>query len=303
VSTRNYFSAAALDRAGHHRRDPEWLTDRLAHPGTRLVVMRSGEVALDPEKRLALVAASDHPLDIAGEGLVFLGLDEQGDAVFAVDLDGDGIADVAAALPTDHAFVDLRGAASFLPAADGHWAAYSSAMQTWHRRHRWCGACGQPTLPDWAGHIRRCTGCGAEHFPRTDPVIIVLVVAGEHCLLGRNVMWPARMWSALAGFVEPGECLEDAVAREVKEETDVTVGQVRYHSSQPWPFPLSLMIGWHADAGPEPPAVTIDPSELSDAVWMRRDELLESAADGAVMLPGPFSIARQLIDAWLAEEV
>jgi len=154
-------------------------------------------------------------------------------------------------------------------------------------------------VPDWAGHIRRCHGCGAEHFPRTDPVIIVLVTAGDHCLLGRNVMWPARMWSALAGFVEPGESLEDAVAREVYEEVGVRVDDVRYQSSQPWPFPLSLMLGFHAGAGTEPVEVTVDTSELSDAVWMRREELLEGAADGAIMLPGPFSIARQLIDAWL----
>ena len=303
MARRNYFSTEAFDRSGHLRRDPEWLTSRLAAAETRVLVMRPSAIPVDDERRLTLLAGSVTDLDHAAEGVVFLGVDPDGAAVFAVDVDGDGRADLIEALPEGHSFVDLRMAASVLPREHGHRAAYGSAMLTWHRRHRYCGTCGSMTTPDWAGHLRRCEGCGAEHFPRTDPVIIVVVTAGtDHCLLGRQAVWPARMFSALAGFVEPGESLEDAVAREVWEETGVAVTDVTYNSSQPWPFPLSLMLGFHASAGPEPVSVTVDKTELDDARWFTRQELAEGIADGGLTVPPPFSIARTIIDAWLEQQ-
>src|SRR5439155_47487 len=170
-----------------------------------------------------------------------------------------------------------------------------SAMLPWHRRHRWCGSCGTLPTPDWAGHVRRCPGCGAEHFPRTDPVIIVVVTAGAgHCLLGRQAAWPPRMFSALAGFVEPGESLEDAVAREVREETGVAVTDVAYNSSQPWPFPLSLMLGFHASAGPAPVAVTDHPRPIDwrddDAVLLAMKTQDTAAALDALAASAPASV-------------
>ena len=301
VSPRNYFSAEALDRAGHRRRDPDWLADRLGRPQTRLLVMRSGQIALDPERRLALLAAADHTIDPAAEGVVFLGVDDEDEAVFAVDLDGDGVADLVAALPEEHTFVDLRGAAAFLPPADGHWAAYTSAMLTWHRRHRWCGACGTPTVPDWAGHIRRCPGCGAEHFPRTDPVTIMLPVHGDHALLGRQATWPKGRFSCLAGFMEPGESIEAACAREVMEEAGLTVVKVSYHSSQPWPFPSNLMIGLIAEVSDR--NARPDQTELEEVRWFGRGELKALLAGELEGLgaPPPFAIAHQLMKAWIGD--
>ena len=230
--------------------------------------MLPGQVPIDTDRRLVLVEGA---LDIDATDAIFLGIDEEGRAVFAVDA-GEGI---------PGKLTDLRGAAMFLGAEEANCAAYASAMLTWHRRHRWCGACGGPTTSEWAGHLRQCAACAAEHFPRTDPVMIVVVTAGEHILLGRQPSWPPNMWSALAGFVEPGESLEDAVRREVREEAGVVVTEVRYHSSQPWPFPLSLMVGFTASAGPAPVEVAVDRSELDDARWFTVEEI------GEIMLPRP----------------
>jgi NAD+ diphosphatase len=167
-------------------------------------------------------------------------------------------------------------------------------MMTWHQRHRFCGVCGAPTRSEQAGHVRRCTqpDCAAEIFPRTDPAVIMLVCHGDWCLLGRQAKWPGGMYSALAGFVEPGESLEDAVAREVLEETGVAVLDCEYHSSQPWPFPSSLMIGYLARASAD--AVPRADEELEDARWFTRREV----ASGLVGLPPPQSVSYRLIEDW-----
>ena len=298
----NYFASGTINRSGNLRRDPGWLADRLADSRTRVLPLYGSEVVL-VDGDLAWLEIADlpreHGLAHDREGVVFLGVDRKDRAVFGIDVAAPELAALDRVVPAESSRMDLRGAAMLLSPDSGNHVAYLSAMLTWHRRHRWCGLCGQLTVPTWGGHLRTCSGCGAEHFPRTDPVIIVIVTAGEHCLLGRQPIWPARMWSALAGFVEPGESLEDAVTREIGEEAGVAVQEVQYHSSQPWPFPLSLMLGFHASAGPEPVPIVVDHSELDDARWFGREELSDAVSDGAVMLPPPFSIARQLVDSWL----
>jgi NAD+ diphosphatase len=197
-------------------------------------------------------------------------------------------------------FADLRQLGGRLERHEGSLLALARAMVFWHSRHRFCGLCGAPTRSEEAGHMRRCTGdgCKAMHFPRTDPAVIMLVTDGERALLGRNKNFVPGMYSTLAGFVEPGESLEDAVAREVREETAIEVGAVHYHSSQPWPFPANIMLGFYAEATST--AVTVDYGELEDARWFERDWLLSHRDDDSFRMPRLDSIARRLIEDWLA---
>jgi NAD+ diphosphatase len=187
----------------------------------------------------------------------------------------------------------LREAAAILSQADAGLVAYASALAHWHDTHRFCGVCGEPTDPDEGGHVRRCPN-GHTHHPRTDPVVIMLVADGDRLLLGRRPPWPPGRYSCLAGFVEPGESLEAAVAREVLEEAGVTVGRVDYRLSQPWPFPLSLMLGFEATfvSG----EAHVADQELEDVAWFTRAEI----AAGTPLLPPRFTIARRLIDGWMA---
>jgi NAD+ diphosphatase len=232
---------------------------------------------------------------LAGEAgdEAFLGL-EDGVPLFAVSEVPSRCADGTQA-------IDLRGAAAVLPAADAGLLAYANTLLHWHRTNRFCGRCGEETTSRDGGHLRACEN-GHEHHPRTDPVVIMLVTDGDRALLGRQASWPANRYSALAGFVEPGESLEAAVAREVLEEAGVGVGEVRYLASQPWPFPCSLMLGFEAVyAGGD---VDMRDAELEDARWFTRDELLaardaEGSADAPLLLPPSLAIARRLLDAWL----
>ena len=212
---------------------------------------------------------------------VLLGL-EGGAALFAVEAED----------PPGGRLVGLREAGATLEQDEGGLAAYASGLINWHRSHPRCARCGTATDVAEAGFLRLCPNCGAHHHPRTDPVVIMLVTDGrERVVLGRQPQWPAGRYSALAGFVEPGESLEEAVAREVWEEAGVEVRAPRYVASQPWPFPSSLMLGFFAEhAGGEP---TTRDAELEDVRWFRRDELADT------VLPPPLAIARRLIDAWL----
>ena len=237
------------------------------------------------------------PLLEAGAEPLLLGV-QDGRALFAVD--GEGL-DPSAVAPAE--LVSVREVAPRLAQDDGGLIAYAAALLNWHRRHRFCSVCGSPSELAEAGLLRTCPSCGAQHHPRTDPVVIMLVVDAERdrVLLGRQPSWPPGRYSALAGFVEPGESLEDAVAREVLEETGVEVATARYDSSQPWPFPSSLMLGFTVEyIGGDARAAD---GELDDARWFDRDELSQAAAGrGDVHLPPPVAIARRLIDRWLEAE-
>jgi NAD+ diphosphatase len=288
----NTFAGARLDRVTERRRDAAWVAAQRADPASRAVVAADGQVLAEDDE-LALVALSALGAS-AGEPLL-LGV-EDGRALFAVDAEG---LDPAALAPAR--LVGVRDIASQLSQSDGGLLAYAIALLNWHRRHRFCSVCGQPSEVAEAGLLRVCPHCGAEHHPRTDPVVIMLVTDGDRVLLGRQPSWPAGRYSALAGFVEPGESLEHAVAREVLEESGVEVSDPRYVSSQPWPFPSSLMLGFTARyAGGEPAARD---NELEDARWFSRAELEAAATgEGPLLLPPRLAIARRLIDGWLEGE-
>lgn len=294
----NPLASAGIDRLADRRRDAEWLAATLRDPATRFVPVWQLRNLLDggdPPRPRFLSADELGSGLLAGATPVLLG-EHQGAAVFALDVEqGD-----AERLPGE--FVELRRVAALLPPREAALLAHARAMVYWHSRHRFCGNCGTPTTSAEAGHVRACgaSGCAAHHFPRTDPAIIVLVTHSDRCLLGRQAAWDPGRYATLAGFVEPGESLEDAVAREVWEEAGVRVASCRYHSSQPWPFPASLMLGFTATA--ESDEIRIDPSELEDARWFSREELREGVATGGLSLPPPVSIAHALIVGWLSSD-
>jgi NAD+ diphosphatase len=300
ASRPNAYTGSPLDRAGDRREDAEWITRTLADPQTLFApVWRSrslmkGVEAGQPEALLLTGGAAD-ALRLAGGPWAFLGL-WQGRPVFTVDCSA--AEDPLPLLPQGMgSFTDLRQVAGLLPAGEASVLAHARGLMHWRTKHRFCGVCGTECTPRSAGHAMACPGCGAQHFPRTDPAVIMLVVKGDRCLLGHSHRFPnTAMYSTLAGFVEPGESLEEAVRREVLEESGVEVGEVLYHSSQPWPFPSSIMLGFHAEGLTE--AIRIDPEELKDARWFTRAELRDPAAHG-FSLPRVDSIARRLIEDWL----
>jgi len=297
---RNFYAFAEIDRAGQRRRDAAWLSERIAHPTTRFLPVWRNQNLVDIEAeppRAAFLTAEQIARD-AGE-TVLLGIDDSG-AFFALDLSAhdEPLAAIRYERPLE--FTDLRRVGALMDRHEGSLLAYARGMMWWHARHRFCGVCGSKAASEDAGHVRRCSdpACATAHFPRTDPAVIMLVTDGARCLLGRQRSWPKGQHSTLAGFVEPGESLEDAVAREVLEETGIIVGAVRYHSSQPWPFPASIMLGFTAEA--RSTTIAVDPSELEDARWFERGYLLAHQDDDAFRLPRRDSIARRLIEDWLA---
>src|SRR5215217_5753190 len=268
------FTGGSLDRAAEHRRDRDWLAAATSDPAARAVLAGDDGIHLTDDDRLALLPLAD----LHAREPLLLGLDADG-PVFAVDAEPDGEAHPVIAgrgegprhPATGTRPVGLRGAAAVLSPEDAGLAAHAAALLNWHRRHRHCSVCGAPTTVADGGIVRNCPSCGAQHHPRTDPVVIMLVTDGDRVLLGRQPTWPPGRYSALAGFVEPGESLEDAVAREVLEETGVEVARARYDSSQPWPFPSSLMLGFTAPwRSGEPRRVD---AELEDVRWFDRGEV------------------------------
>jgi NAD+ diphosphatase len=230
---------------------------------------------------------------------LFLGVDKEGRPYFAADLTRDPAGSMIADMG---AFEDMRAAAARLPDAETAILGCAKTLIEWHARHGFCANCGAPTTQADAGYKRYCQACNTEHFPRTDPVVIMLALNGDSCLLGRQEKWPPGFYSALAGFVEPGETIEEAVARELTEEAGIKIGDVLFHSTQPWPYPSSLMIGCFARATTTD--VTVDMTELSDARWFTRAEVkdaLEKRGKGDLRLPPPLAIAHQLVKSWVEE--
>jgi NAD+ diphosphatase len=297
----NTYAGNPLDRASYRRVDPAWIAERRADGVARVVVFWNGAPLVrhtsEGHAHLSYIGASMAEAVAESEARwVFLGLDAHEGAVFAIDVDAP--ADPAAGPLEGHGgFVQLRELAMQLSPQEAGIAATGRAVFEWARRTRFCGACGNPTRAAEGGWKRICTVCNHEHFPRTDPVVIMLPIQGDRCLLGRQASWPPGRFSALAGFMEPGETIEEACAREIAEEARLQTLSVRYHSSQPWPFPANLMIGLLAEVALG--EATPDQTELEEVCWLTRAELREVLAGRhEVKPPPPFAIAHNLIRAW-----
>ncbi len=291
----NPYTGGRLDRAGHFRADDAAMQAMRHHPASRYTVFWNGK-ALITDAAIPQAALTGIP--DAQAPWVFLGLQDD-TPIFAVDLSAHE--DPHTALPGEAgAFVDLRSLTALLPTDDATILATARGMLHWRATHKFCPACGGAMVPTRGGWVLQCAQCGAENFPRSDPAVIMLVVRGDYLLLGQSHKFPVdrNFYSTLAGFVEPGESLEDAVRREVFEEVGVRVGEVAYHSSQPWPFPASLMLGYYAEALTE--EIVLEEAEMRDARWFSRADIANRKALG-FNLPPQDSIARRLIEDWLAD--
>lgn len=311
----NVYASGGIERVHLLRGDTAKLRDLLAHPGARVVpVWRQRNLVVDNAPALNGAPGAGF-LTVPEFQALFaeIALDPEGSAIllglvddtpyFAIDLSLLAEPEVQArvqGLKIEGAprFADLREVGPLIGHQPGAILAYARGLTFWHERHRFCGVCGSPTQQVEGGHVRRCSNeeCKAQHFPRTDPAVIMLVTDGERVLLGRQKIWPPGQHSILAGFVEPGESLEDAVAREVEEEVGLKVRDIRYQSSQPWPFPASIMLGFTCVADFVPPNVNQD--ELESARWFTREEIRTCPENDTFRLPRRVSISRRLIEDW-----
>ena len=293
-------SRAEVDRSTARRGDDDWLAAAWADPRTRVLVVEDGQalVRLGGGAAVAFV-----PPEQAPEGVRFL-LGTAADGIVYFGVAGKLPAPATGEDPQDTAQpLGLRQAGPLLSDRDVGLMTHAVALVNWHATHGHCPRCGAVTEPVLAGHSRRCVADGSEHFPRLDPAVIMLVTdADDRCLLARNAGWPERRVSILAGFVEPGESAEQAVAREVLEETGISVGDARYLGSQPWPMPRSLMLGFRARATGSL-KIRVDSEEIAEARWFSRDELRASVASGEIRLPPPVSIAHRIIESWYGDDL
>lgn len=300
-SALNYFSASPIERFALKRRDESWLLEQMTCDRARFVpVWRAKNLITseeNPEPVLFTLADAKEWLD-AGTPILLGEFQEH--IYFGLNLPA---SEGAAPERVAHRglFSDLRLRMNALPNGMADVLVFAKAMAYWHQRHTHCGDCGYLCESREAGYMRECTNpeCGAKHFPRNDPAIIVLVHDGDRCLLARQPTWPTGRYSVIAGFVEPGESLEDAVLREVAEETNVKVSAVHYQSSQPWPFPSSLMLGYRAEAVTTD--INLNDNELEHAHWLSRADMVSKMKDGSLKLPPAVSISHRLIEGWFDE--
>lgn len=311
------FGGSNLNRAAEFRRQPEAIAGFLLQVTARVLPLWRGKPLYDGNGALGWLSLGHPVLSAAVEPPVFLGLDEAGPR-FAVDVSawqpapgnsspGGGLFDLSEQFHPDAAeplrFAELRAFMAVLTSRDAELAAAAKALLGWHQTHRFCAKCGAPSMVEAAGWQRKCPACGADHFPRTDPVVIMLITRGPRLLLGRSPGWPEGMYSLLAGFIEPGETIEAAVRREVFEESGIRVGPVRYLASQPWPYPASLMMGCQGEA--ENDELTLDPAELESAMWLSSAEVAQVLAGEHPLMKAPRkgAIASFLISNWLADRL
>ena len=313
MSNSMYYSKIELFRTPSFFADDKWLKKRLRKRNTRIVpVWKNLSLILDHEIPTAMTLSGDHArglLEIAGE-IAFLGMnrpdfsDDSASAYFAVDVSNCEMPSLAAMMGRAK-FTELRKVGMLMDTHEGSLLALARGVMFWHQNNRYCGNCGSTSISIHGGRMRRCSnpGCEREHYPRTDPAVIMLVTRpgpdGGACLMGRGHKFRAGMYSSLAGFVDQGESLEQAVIREVFEETGISVNDVVYKASQPWPFPSSLMLGFRARAIST--KISIDPKELEDARWFPKSVVRKAGAN-ELLLPRKDSIAHWLIKDWLAED-
>jgi NAD+ diphosphatase len=296
----HFLPSEALEREAHRRGDSEWLRQQLSGSPQFIFVWRGGNLFGVGENKRPLAFEVPEPEKLLKT--IFLGVSREGNALFAADLSALPSEEEALAflhLSRDLArFIPLRQFDGLLSLKERSLLFYSRSMTHWHQEQKFCNRCGHPTLPEEAGHVMGCTNpeCATKHFPRTDPATIMLVHADDFCLLGRQASWPEGMYSTLAGFVEPGERLEEAVYREVKEESGVEVKNIRYFGSQPWPFPQSLMLGFFAEA--ETKEITRG-VELEDVRWFHLSEAKVILERLTGRYPHLDTIARRLIRHWV----
>ena len=295
----NTFSGNPLDRAGDLRSDPDWLADQESSPDALAMVLWDGRPLLEDHAdgpRLAWIGLP-HARDLVPDRHLFLGLWKSA-PVFAVEFEG-SVDPATGPVQGLGRFTEMREAAAVLSGVEAAMAGTAKSLFDWRRRHGFCSACGQQSQDACGGWKRVCPACGTEHFPRVDPVTIMLPVFQDRCLLGRQASWPEGRMSALAGFIEPGETIEEGCAREIREESGLTVTAVRYHSSQPWPFPSQLMIGLIAEVSDD--QATPDQTELESIAWLSRDDAADVLAGHhpTIKAPPPFAIAHTLLKAWV----
>lgn len=288
MTTSIALSLHAHNRVGNRRTDDSWLDEVWARGTTRVLPLHGNQLLVTETDDARPPSPWWCAPDEAPEGQRIL-LGEEDDLVrFAV---------LAAELPDGRTPVGLRAVIQDVPEEEAGWLVHAVALAEWHLGHRFCPACGTRLEVSEAGHVLRCPACRRHEFPRTDPAVIMLVTDDEdRCLLGRQERWPEGRYSTLAGFVEPGESLEQAVAREVAEETAVEVGESTYFGNQPWPFPASLMVGFFAKA--RTTEISVDGAEISDARWFTREQMRKEAEAGTLLLPGGVSISRSLVETW-----
>ena len=296
MKTPNFYASNGIDRAVHLRSDEDWVRQQIEDRVARIVPIWRTQNLIQPGDQPAGVSVEASRGLLMGAGsVVFLGIIEE-----VPHFTADFSAHEDPPLTEHGQFRDMRGIGQLLGHQEGGLLVYARAMIQWNARHQFCGVCGAATVSRESGHMRQCTNadCNAQHFPRLDPAVIMLIHdGGDRLILGRQRNWPPGQHSVLAGFVEQGESLEDAVAREIFEEVGVEIADIEYHSSQPWPFPSSIMLGFTARATGMDLKVDLD--ELEGAAWFTRDQLLQSPEDSAFRLPRSDSISRRLIEDWL----
>lgn len=287
------------DRMAEHRTDQVWLDAAWTRPDTRVLLLSDAKV-LAPNHHVSWLRVEELSVEQASGQRVLLGVDDLGAARFAMLLP-----EVTEAAEAPRLWASLRGMLTHLGEDEAAYVVHAVGIAEWQAANRHCARCGGSLSPTHSGHVLHCNSCARDQFPRTDPAVIMVVVEGEgddeRCLLGRHPQWPPGRYSTLAGFVEPGESMEQAVRREVLEETGVRIGEVDYFGSQPWPLPASLMVGFIGHATSTD--VRVDGEEIEDAQWFTRAQMRERAESGELVLPGGISISRSLVEWWYGEEL